>query len=106
MERNVIHLVLKKKWFDMIFSGEKKEEYREGKEYWLKRFTQKGKGGELEFRKIDRIVFHHGYRRDRRTFECEFKGFAVGTGHKEWGAKSGVVYYVLKLGKIVSSNFN
>ncbi len=27
-------LPIKKKWFDMICSGEKKEEYREGKPEW------------------------------------------------------------------------
>ncbi len=31
-------LPIQKKWFDMIRSGEKKEEYREIKEYWTKRF--------------------------------------------------------------------
>ena len=30
-------LFLKKKWFDMIASGEKTEEYREIKPYWEKR---------------------------------------------------------------------
>lgn len=30
-------LSLKKKWYDMIASGEKKEEYREITEYWNKR---------------------------------------------------------------------
>lgn len=34
----ILHLTLKKKWFDMIESGEKKEEYRELKEYWASRF--------------------------------------------------------------------
>src|SRR6478609_2178429 len=33
----ILHLTLKKKWFDMIASGEKKEEYRELKPYWAKR---------------------------------------------------------------------
>ena len=28
-ECSVLHLVLKKKWYDMIASGEKREEYRE-----------------------------------------------------------------------------
>lgn len=32
-----LHLTLKKKWFDMIASGEKKEEYRELKPYWVRR---------------------------------------------------------------------
>jgi hypothetical protein len=32
-----LELILKKKWFDMIESGEKLEEYRELKQYWWKR---------------------------------------------------------------------
>lgn len=34
-----LHLTLKKKWFDMIASGEKKEEYREIKPYWITRLV-------------------------------------------------------------------
>jgi hypothetical protein len=34
-----LKLVLKKKWFDLILSCEKKEEYREIKPYWVKRLT-------------------------------------------------------------------
>ena len=33
-------LPIKKKWFDMIVSGEKKEEYREFKEYYHIRFKR------------------------------------------------------------------
>ncbi len=33
-----LHLNLKKQWFDLIFSGEKKEEYREITDYWIQRF--------------------------------------------------------------------
>ena len=33
----VLHLTLKRHWFNMILSGEKKDEYREIKEYWVKR---------------------------------------------------------------------
>ena len=32
-----LHLVLKRKWWDMIASGEKKEEYREVCHYWARR---------------------------------------------------------------------
>ena len=35
-----LHLNLKRKWFDMILSGEKKEEYREFKKYWIDRLTE------------------------------------------------------------------
>ena len=33
----ILDLVLKHKWYDMIASGEKREEYREIKPYWFKR---------------------------------------------------------------------
>lgn len=35
----ILPLVLKGKWFDMITSGEKLEEYRELKPYWAKRMA-------------------------------------------------------------------
>ena len=35
----MLTLPIKKKWFDMILFGEKKEEYREIKPYWTKRFS-------------------------------------------------------------------
>ena len=35
---NTLHLTLNKKWFDMILSGEKTEEYREIKPYWTKAY--------------------------------------------------------------------
>ena len=34
----MLTLPIKKKWFDMILSGEKKEEYREKKPYYTSRF--------------------------------------------------------------------
>ena len=39
-EPEYLILPIKKKWFDMILSGEKKEEYREIKSYWEKRFKK------------------------------------------------------------------
>lgn len=42
----VLHLTLKKKWFDMIASGEKTEEYRDISEFWIKRLTNP-LGGEI-----------------------------------------------------------
>ena len=37
-DNKTLHLVLKRKWWDMIASGEKKEEYREVCHYWAIRF--------------------------------------------------------------------
>lgn len=36
----VLDLILKGKWYDMIASGEKREEYREIKPYWNKRIMK------------------------------------------------------------------
>lgn len=37
MKKKVLKLTLKKTWYDLILLGVKQEEYREIKEYWLKR---------------------------------------------------------------------
>ena len=36
-ECSILSLVLKKKWYELIAAGEKKEEYRDVKPYWTKR---------------------------------------------------------------------
>ena len=38
-EKRTLHLSLKRKWYDMIASGEKTEEYREITPYWIKRLV-------------------------------------------------------------------
>ena len=35
----VLKLVLKRKWYEMIERGEKREEYRAATDYWLKRLA-------------------------------------------------------------------
>lgn len=39
-DRRVLHLPLKGEWYDMIESGEKREEYREFKEYYILRLVE------------------------------------------------------------------
>lgn len=51
-----LHLTLKKKWFDLILSGDKKIEYRDYKPYWTTR---------LENKEYDYIHFVNGYGKDR-----------------------------------------
>lgn len=56
-ETKPLILPIKKQWFEMIASGEKKEEYREIKPYWNIRFKKifgldyHNKEVEVEFRK-------------------------------------------------------
>lgn len=90
----VLHLTLKKKWFDMIASGEKREEYREVKPYWSKRLNKK----------YDVIQFRNGYRPDSPTMRVELKEIWRSLGILEWGAPPGEVVYILKLGKVLEVN--
>lgn len=85
-------LPIKKKWFDMIVDGEKKEEYREFKEYYHIRFKRifgldyKNKSAE--------IVFRNGYNYNSPAVRC-LCTLEVGTGKKEWGANPNEKYYKL-----------
>ncbi len=105
--KKTLHLNLKKEWFDMILKGEKKQEYRELKEYWEKRFEMLFPIeylGKTYIPIVETIVFSNGYTKDRRQFEIEWKGTMVGTGKPEWGAEKDKEYYVFQLGKVLQSN--
>jgi len=52
----VLYLPIKKKWFDMIASGKKHEEYREIKDYWARRFIYAYKADDLEPQAWDEMV--------------------------------------------------
>lgn len=45
MTKKVLILHVSEPWYSMIASGEKNEEYREIKPYWLRRITKDAKGG-------------------------------------------------------------
>lgn len=97
-----LHLTLKKKWFDMIASGEKKEEYREVKPYWIKRLTAYNNAFD-HCRDFSAIEFKNGYGKDAPTLLFECDEIIIGTGKPEWGAEPDKEYFVIKLGKILKS---
>lgn len=84
---NILYLNLKAKWYDMIESGYKKEEYREIKDYWIKR---------LDNKVYDKVCFIYGYTKRKMAFNI--KSIIKGIGNKEWGAPSYPVY-IIKLGE-------
>ena len=88
----ILYLTLNKKWFDLIKSGEKTEEYREIKPYWEKRFEGINSG---------MLHFKNGYSKKAPHFIIELKGTEIREGKEEWGAEKGKKYFVLKLGKIL-----
>ncbi len=88
----VLHLNLKKKWFDMIASGEKTEEYREIKPYWNTRLYGK---------EFDLVKFRNGYSKEAPTLSVKLKDMYCTKGKKEWGAPD-VAVWVLFLGEIIN----
>ena len=96
----MLTLPIRKKWFDMILSGEKTEEYREIKPYWTKRFEKV-----FEFSPWDgypiggdahEVMFRNGYGNNAPSFTA-ICTLDVSTGKEEWGAEHGKLYFVLKI---------
>lgn len=88
----MLTLPIKKKWFDMILSGEKKEEYREIKPYYISRFKDMEK---------DLVKFRNGYSLESPYIVC-WVHIKKGTGRQEWGAEPNKDYYVLEIKGIVT----
>lgn len=120
----ILHLTLKKKWFDMIASGEKKEEYREIKPYWISRLVdllgypaqwQINEGYAFEWPvgsglmhsmdkalQYDVVEFRNGYSKNAPKIIVEIKDIVQDYGKEEWGAEYNKPYFVIKLGNITS----
>ena len=103
-------LTIKRKWLDMIRSGEKKEEYREIKHFYTVRFRRlmtyapwpdektiavirgMGSKGGIPFE----YILRGGY--DLMAPATLVRGtLVIGQGCEEWGAEPGKEYYVLRI---------
>ncbi len=85
---------IKKQWFDLILSGEKKEEYREIKPYYnsrLKHFLNDG---------LAKVRLKNGYKRDSPYIDI-LCVVSIGYGQEKWGAEANKQYYVLKIKEII-----
>ena len=69
----VLSLVIQRRFFDQIMSGEKTEEYRLIPETMPGRYTYKGEDGRRYLRPFGRIRFAVGYHRNRDTALVEVK---------------------------------
>ena len=97
----MLTLPIKKKWFDLILSGEKKEEYREIKPYYISRFSKVFSmvdGIPVDLKETQ-IKFTNGYGNKVPSFiaDCHLE---MRTGKEEWGAEKDIIYYVLHIHKI------
>ncbi len=95
-------LTLKAKWFEMIESGVKTEEYREIKSYWYDRLILRFDDARgCVFKPFATITFRNGYQRDAPSMKVEVLDIAINQGNQSWGAVEGTDYFVFKLGKII-----
>lgn len=115
----MLTLPIKRKWFDMILSGEKKEEYREIKPYYESRLpanfgyffaNEELKTGytfnselqkSVEAEHEAEIMFRNGYSKNSPSFIAKCT-LSVRTGKEEWGAEKGKEYFVLTINEKVS----
>ena len=120
----ILYLPMKKKWFDMVLSGEKKEEYREFKPYWMARVKKccgdigfpysshntKDHGREdavvVDYRKPGplEICFFNGYQKHAPKFTAYCDMFHVRSEavHPEWGEGeyAGKPHFVFHIGYV------
>lgn len=100
----ILHLTLKKKWFDMIKAGVKKEEYREVKPYWSTRLMNDNPiAGTTSMKQFDIIRFRNGYSPDSPVIDVECLDVGISSTPKpEWSDNAQGTFYTLYLGKILN----
>lgn len=104
-------LPIKQKWFNMILSGEKPEEYREIKPYWIRRILNVMGFPEEHWEDIKEclikmntlrdfdVLFRNGYGNCVPEFIAECS-ISIGRGREEWGAVPGEDYFIFHIHKI------
>lgn len=121
---STLRLTLTKKWYIMILSGKKKEEYRQIKPFWINRLTWH------EFHKTiididtlnaeifanshslpdndvikrdfyEYVEFKNGYSKNAPTMIVECNGITVGNARPEWSDNFKEQCFIISLGSIV-----
>lgn len=101
MEKKVLTLTVSKQWFDKIVTGEKTEEYREIKPYWIKRLNTNCEVvydvaaetycGKVLYHPYTHVLFINGYRKDSPRIEKEIESITIGKPKKVFAPISGLV---------------
>lgn len=104
----ILHLTLKKQWFDMTKAKIKREDYREIKKYWVQRICEDHHGmigGDFmdshtitayTFKPFTEAALRNGYAKDAPNHTEKIESITIGTGRPEWGAEPGKLYFVIK----------
>jgi len=88
-------LTIAEPWFSMIRDGKKKEEYREIKPYYKRRFQFKKFEKCSLFKCFDLLVLRNGYRADSPKITLKNPRIRIGQGRPEWGAEPGKTYFIV-----------
>ena len=94
----MLTLPIKKKWFDMILSGKKTEEYRDIKPYYSTRFRNVW-GYPAYWGEEHEVIFRNGYSAESPSITAVCT-LSFGRGKPEWGAKLYKRYYILRIIRI------
>ena len=119
MKKKVLTLTVSKQWFDKIVSGEKTEEYRDIKPYWIQRLTI----GYFEvamdltlsdilyvkasYRPYTHVLFINGYRKDSPRIEKKIESITIGKPQSgmcpdEWLCKN---VFIIKFKRMMNKDF-
>ena len=106
MEKKVLTITVSKQWYDMIVAGEKTEEYREIKPYWVARLFQNNSNivdvqnlasalagrtdllkkyidaQRIVLKQYTHVLFINGYRKDSPRIEKEIESIGIGKPKK------------------------
>ena len=111
-DAKILHLTIKKRWFDMIKSRQKNIEYRAFKRYWILRLVSNYKRGrdrhgklsiilpsEIIYNKFDYVYFKNGYSSVSPTLLIECNEIDLGLERVPFGAIKGEIYFRIFLGR-------
>jgi len=97
----MLTLPIKKKWFELITLGVKKEEYREPSDYWIKRLRHERYVQDVSKNYCGlRLVIRNGYRKDAPSAVITLSKIDKGPGLEAWGAEKGKEYLRLHIAKV------
>lgn len=103
----ILYLNLKKEWYNAIENGDKTEEYREIKEYWIKRltnlntktllFSYRNGYKEIPYKDYTHVCFIYGYTKRKMTYPII--NITIGKGNTKWGASETNNVFIIKFDK-------
>ena len=104
----ILELPLKKEWYNMIESGDKREEYRVIKPYWSKRlvgvdkplFSYRYGYQHANVKGYTHVRFRYGY--TKRTMLYKIDEITIGRGNPNWGAPSDKDVFIIKFHEYIA----